>query len=137
MNASPCGTGSTTLMCTTVPIKVSKTPHLFLVCLLAGRHHPRAVNEVNLLHERDVLPHLRLAGNGGHVAHLLGAERVDHAGLAGVGVANEAHRDLLGLLVQLAQLAEQVDKRALPEGMMKGGVEGNGWIFLKNIGQRK
>jgi hypothetical protein len=33
---------------------------------------PRAVNQVDALHQCDVLPHLGLPGNGGHLAHLHG-----------------------------------------------------------------
>jgi hypothetical protein len=97
---------------------------------LAGWDDPGAVDEVNLLHERDVLPHFRLPRYGRHVADLLRAEGVDDAGLAGVGVADEADRNLLGLLVEFAQLAEEVDERTLAKRMVQGGVEGNCRILL-------
>ena len=71
---------------------------------------------------------LYLVGTG--IRYLLRAERVDDGGLAGVGIADEADGDLLGLLVQLAQLPEQVDQRPFPKGMVKGSVEGNRRVFL-------
>ncbi len=67
---------------------------------------------------------------GCRVPYLLGAEGVDDAGLARVGIADEADGDLLGLLVELAQLPEQVDEGALAKGMVQRGMEGDRRIFL-------
>ena len=38
----------------------------------------RTVDQIDALHERDVLPDFGLAGDRRHVAHLLLLERVDH-----------------------------------------------------------
>jgi len=42
------------------------------------------------------------------------------------GLSVDIHRDLLLVLVQLRELAQQVDERALAEGVGDGGVEGDG-----------
>ena len=87
-------------------------------------HDARAVDEVDAARERDVLPHLRLAGDGRDRAHLARLERVDHRALADVRVADEADGDLLLVGVQLGELAEELDERAFAEGVVGRGVEG-------------
>ncbi len=69
-------------------------------------HHTGTVDQVDALHERNVLPDLGLAGDRGHFAHLLLAKGVDHRALARVRVADEAHADLLVLLVQVGELTQ-------------------------------
>ena len=69
----------------------------------------RAVDEVDALRQRDVLPDLGLPRDGRDLADGLGPQGVDHARLADVGVADDAHADLLGLAVELGVLAEDVE----------------------------
>lgn len=118
------------------------TAHWTSTSICTRRVRTRAVDEEDPLHERDVLPDLGLAGDGGHVAHLrgqtltfrapslarwctqdradqrarrlppgprrltpspspelrphlFGPQRVDDAALADVGVAHQAHADVL------------------------------------------
>ena len=72
----------------------------------AGRHATGAVDEVDALHECDVLPHLGLTRDGRNCADLLVAKGVDDGGLAGVGVADETDGDLLAGRVEGRELAE-------------------------------
>lgn len=95
----------------------------------AGRDAAGAVDQVDALHQGDVLPDLGLAGDGGDRADLFLAEGVDNGGLAGVGVADEADRDLLAGRVEGGELAEEGDEGSLAEGVGDGGVEGEGGVF--------
>ena len=94
-------------------------------------HDSGTVDEEHALHQGDVLPHLGLAGYGRHIAHLLLAQSVDHRTLARVRVADEAHADLLLVLVQLAELAQQLDESALAERVGQAGVEGECRMLLR------
>ena len=94
-----------------------------------GRGHDAgAVDEVYALGERDVLPDLGLAGDGRDVADLARLEGVDDARLANVRVPDEADGNLLPVRVQLRELAEELDERAFAEGVIRGGVEGEGRV---------
>lgn len=55
------------------------------------RDDSRAIDEVDPLHQRDILPDFRLARNGGDGTDFGGFEDVDDGGLADVGVSDEAH----------------------------------------------
>lgn len=66
---------------------------------------------------------LGLAGHGGDGADLAALERVDHAALADVRVADEPDGDLLLVGVQLGELAQQLDERTLAEGVVRRCVE--------------
>ena len=72
----------------------------------AWRHATRTVDEVDALHECDVLPHLGLTRDRRNCADLLVAKGVDDGGFAGVRVANETDRDLLAGRVEGRKLTE-------------------------------
>ena len=95
-----------------------------------GRDDTGAVDEVDALHEGDVLPDLGLAGDGGDSADLLGAEGIDDRGFAGVGVADKTDGDLFALGVEGGELAEELDEGAFAEGVVDVGVEGEGGVVL-------
>ena len=75
-----------------------------------GRDDPRAVDEVDALRERDVLPDLRLAWDRRDVADLARLEGINDGRLADVRVADEADGYLLLVGVQLGELAEELDE---------------------------
>jgi len=54
-----------------------------------GRDDTRAVDQVDALHEGDVLPNLGFARDGSDRADFLVAEGVDYGGFARVGIADE------------------------------------------------
>lgn len=62
---------------------------------------------------------LRLSGYRGDGAAFAALERVDNTALSHVGVADKSDRDLLLVGVQLGKLAEQLDERALAEGVVR------------------
>jgi hypothetical protein len=97
----------------------------------AGRNDTGAIDQVDALHEGDVLPDLGLAGNGSDGADLLVAECVDDGGFSGVGVANEADGDLLAVGVKGGELAEKLDKGALAERVGDRGVECEGGVIFR------
>lgn len=79
---------------------------------------------------------LRLSGYRGDGAAFAALERVNDAALAHVGVADEADRDLLPVGVQLGELTEQLDERALAEGVVWRRVEGQrgvSWCEMLDI----
>lgn len=61
------------------------------------------------------MPDLGLSRDGSDGADFLVAEGVDDGGFAGVGVADEADRDLLAVGVEAGELAEKLDEGALAE----------------------
>ena len=67
-------------------------------------HDARTVDEVDALHQRDVLPHLGLARDGGNSAHLFAAQGIDDGTLANIGVADKTNRNLLFVRVEVAEL---------------------------------
>ena len=70
------------------------------------RHNARTVNQVDTAHQRDVLPHLGLARNRRHIAHLLFLERIDDGAFADIRVANKPDADLLLVRVQHTELTQ-------------------------------
>ena len=71
-----------------------------------GRHATRAIDEVDALHECDILPHLGLTRDRRNCADLLVAKGVDDGGFAGVRVADETDGDLLAGRVEGRELTE-------------------------------
>lgn len=63
------------------------------VVALLGKHDPRAVQELDVLIEGDLLSHFGEARGGAYAAYFGPFERVDDGRLAHVGVANDAHGD--------------------------------------------
>ena len=95
----------------------------------AGRHTTGAIDEVDALHECDVLPHLGLTRDRRNCADLLVPKGVDDGGFARVGVADETDRDLFAGGVKGGELTEKRDEGTLAEGVCDGGVEGKGRVF--------
>lgn len=62
---------------------------------------------------------LGFSSNGSHVADLLGAKRIDHRALSHIGVANEAHADLLLVHMQLLGNVKERIERKVPEEVEK------------------
>lgn len=89
-----------------------------------------AIDQVDALHEGDVLPDLGLSGDGSDGADLLVTESVDDGGFAGVGVADEADRNLLTVGVEAGELAEELDEGALAKGVGDGGMECEGRVIF-------
>lgn len=97
---------------------------------VAGRDHSRAIDEVDTFHQRDVLPHFRLARDGSDGADLFLPQRVDDGRLAGVGVADEADGDLFAVGMQGGELAEKLDQGSFAKGVGDGGVESESGVVL-------
>ena len=97
------------------------------------RHDAGTINEVDALHERDVLPHFGLAGNRGDFGDFLFAEGIDDGGFAGVWVADEADRDLFAGGVEGGELTKEGDQRAFAEGIRHGGVESESWVGFGEV----
>lgn len=74
---------------------VCESQYLIVSCV---RHHTRAVDEKDPLHECDVLPDLRLSRNGSRLAALLAHERVDDTRLPCVRVSDHTNRYLTFIL---------------------------------------
>ena len=92
--------------------------YLFCVRLMLIVHNTRAVDEINTLRQRDVLPRLGLARDRCDPAACLLHERVDDGALADVGVPDETHADVLLVLVKDVELLEQLDQRAFAERVL-------------------
>jgi hypothetical protein len=80
--------------------------NVFWCVVHTRRHTTRTVDEVNALHECDVLPHLGLTRDRRNCADLLIAKGVDDGGFAGVRVADESDGNLLTRRVEGRELAE-------------------------------
>lgn len=93
----------------------------------------RAIDEVDALHEGDVLPDLGLSWNWSDCAYLLVAESVDNGGFAGVWVSDETDGDLLAVGVEGGELAEELDQGALSEGVGDLSVESESWVVLGQV----
>ena len=87
------------------------------------RHNARTVNQVDTAHQRDVLPHLGLARNRRHIAHLLFLERIDDGAFADIRVANKPDADLLLVRVQHTKLTQKLDKTALTKAVVDRRME--------------
>jgi hypothetical protein len=98
-----------------------------------GRDHTRTIDEIDSLHQGDVLPHLGFTRNGSNCAHLLGSESVDDGRLARVGVADQANRHLLAVGVKGRELAKQRDQRTLAERVVDVGMESKTRIILRKM----
>lgn len=90
----------------------------------------RAIDQVDPLHQRDILPHLGLTGDRRDFGDCLAPEGVDDARLADVGVADQANADLFPVLVEDAKLPEQIDQGTTPEGVPETGPHGACWVVL-------
>jgi hypothetical protein len=75
-----------------------------------GWNDTRTINEIDTLHQGDVLPNLGLTRDGGNRADLFGLECVDDGRFTSVGVSNETHRDLLAVTVKGGELTEKLDQ---------------------------
>lgn len=62
--------------------------------MCGGRHDPGAVDEVYSPCESNILPDLGFAWYGCNAAYLVAFEGIDDAGLANIGVSDEADRNL-------------------------------------------
>jgi hypothetical protein len=72
-----------------------------------GRDHTRTIDEIDSLHQGDILPHLGFTRNRSNCAHLLASQSVDDRRLARVGVANQTDRHLLTVGMKGRELAKQ------------------------------
>lgn len=98
-----------------------------------GRDHTRTIDEVDSLHQGNVLPHLGLTRNGSDCAHLLVSESVDDGRLARVGVADQANRHLLAVGMKGRELTKQGDQRTLAERVVDIGVESETRVVLRKM----
>ena len=76
------------------------------------------------------MPNLRLTRDRGHSADLLLPKSVDDRRFAGVGVSNEADRNLFPVGVQGGKLAKQLDERTFTKGVIDRGMERKSGIIL-------
>lgn len=97
------------------------------------RDDTRTIDEVDTLHQRNVLPNLSLTRNGRDRAHLLFTEGVDDGGLSGVGITDEADGNLTAVGVDRGELAKETDKSSLTEGIVDVGVESKTRVLLTNV----
>jgi hypothetical protein len=104
--------------------------NVFRSVVLTGRDNTGAINEVNSLHQCDILPHLGLTRNGSDCADLLVTKGVDDGGLARVGVSNQTNRNLLTVGVERRELTEQSDQGSLAERVVDVGVESQCRVVL-------
>lgn len=104
--------------------------NILLSVILVGRDNTRAVNEVDSLHQSDILPHFGLTRDRSDRANLLLAKSVDNGGLARVGISNQANGDLLAVRVQGRELAQKLDQRAFPKGVVDRCVERKSRVVL-------
>jgi hypothetical protein len=74
--------------------------NVLLGVILVWRNDSRAIDEVDPLHQGDVLPHLGLTRDRSHSADLLLPKSVDDGRLAGVGVSDKTDRNLFPVGVQ-------------------------------------
>ena len=93
----------------------------------------RAIDEVDALHEGDILPDLGLSRNWGNCADLLVAECVDDGGFPGVWISDEADGDLLAVGVEGGELAEKLDEGALSKRVGDLSVESESWVVLGQV----
>ena len=105
--------------------------HLLGLGVASGRgNNSRAIDEVDAAHQGDVLPDFGLSGDGSSLANGLLLQRVDDGGLANVGVSNETDRNLLLVGEESGELTEKLDEGSLSEGVIDGGMEGDGGVGL-------
>ena len=65
--------------------------HLISVGLTLVIDNTWAIDQINALRKRNILPHFGLTRNGCHFATRLFHECIDHGRLADVRIANKAH----------------------------------------------
>ena len=100
--------------------------NLLRVALVLVVYDTRAIDEVDALGQRDVLPDLRLTRDRRHTAAGFLHKRVDDGRLAYVWVADQADADVLLVAVEDVELLEELDETALAERVLHTGVKGEG-----------
>ena len=93
--------------------------------------------EVSNTHTRFVgmqhTPDFGLARDRCHLCHWLSAQRIDDTRLSDIGIADKTNTNLLPVLVEDAELPEEVDKRATAKGILHARPHSTcRVIFLKN-----
>ena len=99
----------------------------------AGRHATRTINEIDALHECDVLPHLGLTRDRSHSADLLLPKSVDDRRFTSVRVSNQPNRDLLAIGVQGGKLTKQLNQRALAKRVVDVGMESESRVIFRQM----
>lgn len=92
--------------------------------------HSWAVDQVDTLHEGDILPDLGFTGDGCDVADLLAPKGVDDAGFTSVGVADKANRDLLLVRVKGRELTKQLNQGSFAKRVVDRRVKGESRVFF-------
>lgn len=72
--------------------------------------------------------YLRLPRHRRDLTHLPTLQRINHTTLPHVRISHKAHRDLFLITMELRELAEELDEGAFAEGVIRGGVEGDGGV---------
>ena len=98
-----------------------------------GWDDTRAINEVDTLHESNVLPDFRLSRDRSDFADLLRLDSIDNTALADVGIANETDTDLLLFGHKIGELAEELNERTFTEGVVDGSVESDGGVSFRKM----
>jgi hypothetical protein len=106
---------------------------LSLGIFAAGRNNTGAIDEVDTLHECNILPDFGLARNRSDIADLLSFDGIDDAAFADIGVANEANRNLLLVGHEIGELTEELNKGTFAEGVVDGCMEGDGRVRFGEI----
>jgi hypothetical protein len=107
--------------------------NVLLSVILVWRDNTRAIDEVDTLHQSDILPHLGLTRDRSDGADLLLAKSVDDGGLSSVGISNQADGDLLAVRMQGRKLAQKLDQRALAKGVVDRCVERKSGVVLRQM----
>lgn len=91
----------------------------------ARRHDTRAVDEVDSLHEGNVLPDFGLPRDRSDLADFLALYCVDDTALANIRIADKTDTDLLLLGHEIGELAEELNEGTFTEGVVDRGMEGD------------
>jgi len=92
--------------------------HFISVGLFRVVDNSRAVDQVNTLSQRYILPHFCLSRNRSDLTYYFLHQSVNHRGLSDVGITNESDGNALLVSVKLVKLFEQLDQGAFTK-----------WIF--------
>ena len=81
-----------------------------------------AIDQVDSLHQSDVLPDFRLSRNRSDRADLLLLERVDDTRFTNIWVSDESDGDLLLVRVKDGELSQQLDQGSFTKRVVDTGV---------------
>lgn len=98
-----------------------------------GWDDTRAINEVDTLHESNVLPNFGLSRDRSDFADLLRLDSIDDTALADIGITDEADTNLLLFGHEIGELAEELNEGTFTEGVVYGSVESDGGVSFRKM----